>query len=105
MKKYSFTEKLHIKNLYTCILAKGPLPNGQIGYCYFGVFLNDFDKIRLHLESRKPFNPKDFNCIVLARGEGEPTDEIRHFMKRKFSFAEDKTILEISQKTHGTGKN
>ncbi|HCS51811.1 hypothetical protein [uncultured Rubinisphaera sp.] len=105
MNKYSFTEKLHRNNIYTCILVKGQLTNGKAGYCYFGVFLKDFDSIRLHLESNKPFNPKDFNCIVLARAEGEPTDEVRHFMKRKFSFAEDKTILEISRKSHGTGKN
>jgi len=99
--EFSFAEKQHSTNLYACVLAQG-IRDGDIPcYCYFGVFLHDLARICEHLRTGRGFNPKDFNGIVLARSDGEPTQEVRDFVRRKFSFGDDKTILEISRPQWG----
>ncbi len=90
------SEQMNLKNIYACVLAKGTNPEGNRCYAYFGIFLESMDKMVKDIKAGKPFNPKDYNTIVLARGEGEPDPEIREFMRRKFSFAEDQVILELS---------
>ena len=92
-----FRDKKLLGDMYLCILVKGILPTGQPGYCYFGVFADAFVNFLNRLDLKKPFNPKDIKAIVLARAAGEPSDHIREFMRFKFSFAEETTVLEISR--------
>jgi hypothetical protein len=92
-----FRDKKLLGDMYLCVLVKGILPTGQPGYCYFGVFADAFVNFLNRLDLKKPFNPKDIKAIVLARAAGEPSDHIREFMRFKFSFAEETTVLEISR--------
>lgn len=92
----NFTSRFHETNVYCCVLARGIDLAGNRAYAYFGVFLSDLRNLARVVAAGKPFNPKDFNTIVLARGEGEPDPEIKAFMQRKFSFSEDCVVLEIS---------
>jgi hypothetical protein len=92
-----FRDKKLLGDMYLCILVKGVLPSGQRGYCYFGIFADTFVNFLNRLDLEKPFNPKDIKAIVLARSTGEPSCEIREFMRMKFSFAEATTVLEISR--------
>ena len=93
----SVSEQLNLKNVYTCVLVKGEHEDGRRFYAYFGLFLDNMEKVIEAAENGTPFNPKDLNAIVLARAEGEPSQEVRDFMRRKFSFSEDEVVLEISQ--------
>lgn len=93
-----FKDQQYVKELYLCVLVQGTIPSGERGYCYFGVFADKFLQFMNRLQLGAPFNPKQFGAIVLARSVGEPTPEIREFMRMKFSFSEDSVILEISRK-------
>ena len=92
-----FRDRKLLGDMYLCVLVKGILLNGQPGYCYFGIFADTFVNFLNRLDRTKPFNPKDIKAIVLARAAGEPSPEIREFMRFKFSFAEETTVLEISR--------
>lgn len=92
-----FKDKQYLKELYLCVLVQGTLPNGQSGYCYFGVFADKLLQFMNRLQLGAPFNPKQLGAIVLARSIGEPSPEIREFMRMKFSFSEESVILEISR--------
>jgi hypothetical protein len=92
----TFSDRVNDSNVYCCVLARGTNPMGRRAYAYFGVFLRDLRNVMRTVGSGKPFNPKDFNTIVLARGEGEPDPEIKEFMQRKFSFSDSQVILEVS---------
>ena len=93
----SYLEHLQDRNIYCCLLVKGTGDEGQRRYAYFGVFLADVPEILRKVERGLPFNPKDHGTIVLARGDGEPDSAIRDFIRKKFSFEDDKTILELSR--------
>jgi hypothetical protein len=93
----SIAEKLNLKNVYCCVLVKGQNAEGTPLYCYFGIFLDTVEKMADDIKAGKAFNPKDYKAIVLARSTGEPSPEIREFMRMKFSFSEDDIILELSR--------
>lgn len=93
----SIAERLNLKNIYCCVLVKGTNDEGVPAYCYFGIFLDTVEKMAEDIKAGKPFNPKDYRAIVLARSTGEPSPEIREFMRMKFSFSEEDIVLEVSQ--------
>lgn len=90
------TERMHLDNIYCCVLVQGIDAAGQPCYCYFGLFIDRVEQVAETVRAGKPFNPKDVRAIVLARSVGEPSADIRAFMRHKFSFAEDEVILELS---------
>lgn len=92
----SLLEKMEGRNIYCCVLVQGKNPAGEPAFCYFGLFLEDLRELLGKFERSKAFNPKDVGGIVLARGKGEPDPLLREFMQRKFSFCDDKVILELS---------
>jgi hypothetical protein len=96
IEEISAFERLNLKNVYCCVLVKGKNSDGVPVYAYFGIFLDMVEEIAEHVKSGRPFNPKDYRAIVLARSTGEPSPEIREFMRRKFSFSEENVILEIT---------
>ena len=98
LKALSVAEKMNLTNIYCCVLVKGQNTDGVPVYCYFGVFLDTVEAIRNHIKSGLPFNPKDYKAIVLARSTGEPSPEIREFMRMKFSFAEDEVVFELAKR-------
>ncbi len=83
--------------LYLCVLVKGVLPSGERGYCYFGTFADTFVKFLERHSDCEAFNPHQLNGIVLARSTGEPSPEIREFMRMKFSFSDENSVLELSR--------
>jgi hypothetical protein len=93
----TYLERLHERNIYTCVLVKGINPAGTRCYAYFGVFAGHLRELLRQFELGQPFNPANHPCIVLARGEGEPDPHIQTFMRRKFSHSSTGVILEISQ--------
>ena len=93
----SIAEKMNLKNIYCCVLVKGKNDDGEPVYCYFGIFLDTVEKMADDIQKGKDFNPKDYKAIVLARSTGEPSPEIRDFMRMKFSFAEEEIVFEISK--------
>jgi hypothetical protein len=96
--EFTFCEKELLKSIYLCVLVKGTLPNGEKGYCYFGLFGDSLVQILKTYRDGQSFNPRDVKAIVLARSTGEPSTEIVAFMRHRFSFAEDQGILEISRR-------
>lgn len=97
----SMVDRVHAKNLYVCVRVDGENEQGLPCYAYFGLFVDDFQKMLQHLEKNASVKPKDFRGIVLARSTGEPSPEIREFMGMKFSFGgetEDRPpMLELSR--------
>lgn len=93
----SFLDRRWLKGLYLCVLVQGQLPSGHRGYCYFGVFADTFITFIDRYQAHQPFNPIQLKAIVLARSTGQPSPEIREFMKMKFSFHETLVILEVSR--------
>lgn len=93
----SIAEKMNLKNIYCCVLVKGKNEDNVPVYCYFGIFLDTVEKMAEDIKAGKAFNPKDYRAIVLARSTGEPSPEIREFMRMKFSFAEDVVVFELSK--------
>jgi hypothetical protein len=93
----SFTDQQTMTGLYLCVLVKGQLPSGERGYCYFGIFADTLIKFIERHSDDAAFNPKQIKGIVLARSTGEPSPEIREFMRMKFSFSDETTILELSR--------
>jgi len=89
----SAVERMNLKNIYCCVLTKGVNPDGKPVYAYFGIFLDSLEKVLKIAREGKPFNPKDIDGIVLARSVGEPSQEVKDFMRRKFSFSEDNVVL------------
>lgn len=92
----SFVDRRWMKGLYLCVLARGQLEHGVRGYAYFGVFSDTFVDFFDRYQPIQPFNPNQLKAIVLARSTGEPSVEIREFMRMKFSFDHESTILELS---------
>lgn len=92
----SIAEKMNLKNIYCCVLVKGQNEEGTPVYCYFGIFLDTVEKMADDIQAGKPFNPKDYRAIVLARSTGEPSPEIKEFMRMKFSFSESDVVFEVS---------
>jgi hypothetical protein len=92
----NFVALVNADNIYCCVLVKGTNAAGKRCFAYFGVFLKDMGEIKRRVDLRKPFNPTSHQCTVLARGEGEPDDELQEFMRRKFSFSNEEAILELS---------
>ncbi len=93
----SFLDRRWLKGLYLCVLVQGQFPSGQRGYCYFGVFADTFIAFIDRYQAHQPFNPTQLKAIVLARSTGQPSTEIREFMKMKFCFHETLVILEVSR--------
>lgn len=93
----TFYEKQLLKSIYLCVLVKGLLPSGDRGYCYFGIFGDTLTQFVQAYCDGHPFNPRDIKAIVLARSTGEPSPEIREFMRNRFSFSDDQGILEVSR--------
>lgn len=93
-----FRDQQLLKLMYLCVQIRGTLPNGDDnGYCYFGVFADQFMQYWKTHQRDRPFNPKTINGIVLARSTGTPSHEIQEFMRYRFSFGEDCCILEVSR--------
>ena len=92
----SFVDRQWLKGLYLCVLVQGQLPIGFNGYCYFGVFAETLIDFVDRYQPEQPFNPTQLKAIVLARSTGDPSIEIREFMRMKFSFDREVAILEIS---------
>lgn len=93
----TFLDRRWLKGLYLCVLVQGQLPSGIRGYAYFGVFADTLIDFVDRYQPTQPFNPTQLKAIVLARSTGEPTIEIREFMRMKFSFHGELTILEVSR--------
>lgn len=96
--RLSPAQRLEQSNLYTCILVQGTNDAGQPCYAYFGLFADRLVDLINGLTRNPRFNPKDVGGIVLARSTGEPSPEIREFMRMKFSFSENDIVLELSRK-------
>lgn len=92
----SATERLHLGNLYLCLLARGVNPDGQRCYAYFSLFASDVARLFAVASRGQPLNPKDFGAIVLARSTSDPDPAIEDFMRYKFSFQDDSIVLEYS---------
>ncbi len=97
----SAAERLQGKNLYLCVRVDGESPTGAACYAYFGIFLDDYLALLRSLQRQPSMNPQDCRGIVLARSTGEPSPEIRQFMRLKFSFADEiahePAVLEVSR--------
>ena len=93
----SVAEKMNLKNVYCCVLVKGHNEQGVPVYCYFGIFLDTVESMKNDIKAGLPFNPKDYKAIVLARSTGEPSPEIRQFMRMKFSFSDEEVMFELSK--------
>ncbi len=76
---------------------QGPNEEGEPAYAYFGLFANKLPELTRIAASGGPFNLKDLGAVVLARSTGEPSPEIREFMRMKFSFADDAVVLETTR--------
>lgn len=98
MKSLSVAERMNLKNVYCCVLVKGHNEEGVPVYCYFGIFLDAVESMRDDIKTGSPFNPKDYKAIVLARSTGEPSPEIREFMRMKFSFSDEEVMFELSKR-------
>ncbi len=92
----NFLARLNERNIYCCVLTKGVNPAGNRCFAYFGVYVRELNEIMRRIDLGKPFNPTNHSCIVLARGEGEPDEELQDFMRRKFSFSNEEVVLELS---------
>ena len=92
-----FRDQQLLKLMYLCVQVQGTLPSCEAGYCYFGVFADQFLQFWKTYQSDLPFNPKTIQGIVLARSSGLPSPEIQEFMRHRFSFGEDCCILEVSR--------
>lgn len=90
------TENFNLDKMFCCVLVEGKDAEGEQTFVYFGVHLHNLIKIVDAVKQTGSFNPKDFNAAVLAwsRG-GRPSDSMREFMRKKFSFHEDKVVLEL----------
>ncbi len=95
----SIVDRMNLKNIYCCVLVKGTNAEGTPLYAYFGIFLDRVEEMAKVVRAGQPFNPKDFKAIVLARSTGEPSPEIREFMRMKFSYSEEDVVLEVSPKS------
>lgn len=93
----SFLDRRWLKGLYLCVLVQGQQTTGTRAYCYFGVFADALLDFVDRYQPNQPFNPSQLKAIVLSRSTGEPTNEIREFMRMKFSFDYEVTILELSR--------
>lgn len=93
----SLLERQFGSNLYVCVLVQGPNDEGAPCYAYFGLFADRLAELTRIAAAGRPFNPKDIGAIVLARSTGEPSPEIREFMRIKFSFSDDSVVLETSR--------
>ncbi len=93
------TERLHLQNLYLCVCLQGANLDGEECYAYFGIFLDSLLPMLNAIDAGRAINPKDHQSIVLARGLGQPSQEVQEFMRRKFSFGhpDQDVILEISR--------
>ena len=94
--KLSKPETLNLDNVFACLEVKGENSDGKEVYVYFGVFLDDLERLISTVENTGSFNPVDFNAAIIARSEGEPSDEIKNFLQEKFGFEDGQVTLEIS---------
>lgn len=81
--------------IMVCTLIKGCSLDNKWCYMYVAMHIDEFNKFIENLRGKGTVNPKDYNVTVLARYYGEPTNEVREFMLRKFAFGETKVILQI----------
>ena len=93
----SLLERQFGSNLYVCVLVQGPNDEGTPCYAYFGLFADRLAELTRIAAAGRPFNPQDIGAIVLARSTGEPSPEIREFMRIRFSFSDDSVVLETSR--------
>ncbi len=92
----STVDRMNLKNIYCCVLVKGYDAKRTRRYAYFGIFLDRIEEIACDIQAGKPFNPKNYGGIVLARSTGDPSPEIEEFMRFKFSFHTEQVVLEVS---------
>ncbi|MBN8530970.1 MAG: hypothetical protein J0L97_03800 [Alphaproteobacteria bacterium] len=85
----NFTRQLAEKALFYCVLFKGQTPNGEACFAYVGIHHNDLIKALDLMTRDAVFNPKNHHGMVLARGLGEPSKELRAYMRQRFRFSED----------------
>lgn len=64
------------KDEYAVILLQGKNSLGTMIFSYVKVTLPDIKRLYAALNSGEDFSPGDFGIIV-AEGEGEPSDELR----------------------------
>ncbi len=91
------SDNFTLDKMFCCVLVKGKNSSGEVTFVYLGVHLHNLIKIVDAIKNSGSFNPKDYNAAVLAwsRG-GRPSDNMREFMREKFSFHEDKVVLELT---------
>ncbi len=96
MPEFNRTESFNLDKMFCCVLVEGKSPEGEQTFVYFGIHLHNLIKVLEAVKQTGSFNPKDYNAAVLAwaRG-GVPSESMREFMREKFSFHEDKVVLEL----------
>lgn len=94
--EFSRLEQMNLDNLFCCVLAKGKDSEGEPFYIYFGIHMDNLQKLMIAVKQTGKFNPKDFQAAVLARHSGEPPKEVRDFLKDRFSFSDNSVVLELA---------
>ncbi|NDF11427.1 MAG: hypothetical protein EB060_01230 [Proteobacteria bacterium] len=89
-------EQMNMDNLFCCVLAKGKDSSGEAFYIYFGIHMDNLEKLVATVKETGSFNPKDFQAAVLARHSGEPPKEVRDFLRERFSFSDNSVVLELA---------
>lgn len=87
-------EKVKLQNILGCVLFKGVNPDGEEAYAFVALHLDEMNKVLDRIKETGGFNPKDFNATVLARYAGEPSEEVKRFMRRKFGYSEDNVVIQ-----------
>jgi hypothetical protein len=91
------SESFGLDKMFCCVEARGKNAEGKEICIYFGIHLHNLQRLLADVKEKKQFNPKNYNAGVLAWAVGgEPTKEMKKFMRTKFSYNEDVVILEIA---------
>jgi hypothetical protein len=90
-------ETFSLDKMFCCVEARGKNTKGETVCVYFGIHLHNLQLLLVNIAQDKNFNPKDYNAGVLAWSVGgRPSEHISDFMRDKFSFHEDKIVLELA---------
>lgn len=91
---WNLTDQYLLDEILACVLIKGQKPGGEPGYAYVALHLDQFVKLMNCLQRTKSVNPIDYNATVLARWPGEPSDDTKEFMSRKFGFNDSHIVIQ-----------
>lgn len=89
-KKLTRSEQIIAEKTVCVLLVRGENPDGGRIFAYVAVRA---DKLEEFMEAQRKglFYPEDYG-MVLASGEGEPSDEIRQKMTKEYGFNHDNML-------------